>query len=542
VRILGINGGFGGGYQDAAAVLVVNGSLICAIEEERETRVKHSAGRMPTLSISRVLEIGKISMKEVDVVAFHGITWGNQILDKLHRYLFYTFGHCPEIHLVHHHHAHAASTYYTSPFEEALIFTVDGSGDGVSTRISIGKGNKIETLKDYYRPNSLGLFYAAVTQFCGFKRDSDEYKLMGLAAYGNDKRYDLSFFLNIKDGDYVLSNDYLIEIPPKTPSPNWQEMLFSNKLEQELSLRKRIENEIRQEYKDLAASAQYQLESVIMQMVKYYVATTNIQNVCLAGGVALNCKMNQKIMNLPEVKDLFVPPVAADMGVALGTAFVAYESLTKTRPVFNSVFCGNEYSDEKVELTLNACGITYTRCESPVVEAAALLAKNKVIGWFQGKMEYGPRALGNRSILANPLLTEMKDIVNKKIKFRESFRPFGASVLEEDMPLYFEGRNATSPYMTVVYDVKSEHRNLLQPITHADGTCRIQTVNRKQNQLFYELLVEFKKITGHGILLNTSFNLIHEPIVSTPREAVASFYGSGLEVLIINSFIVRKQF
>jgi carbamoyltransferase len=538
--ILGIHGGLGGGYQDAAAALLINGKLAGAIEEERLTRIKHAPGRMPTLAIAAVLEMAKIGIRDVDIVAFHGITWRKQLEEKIKNYFIYTFGYCPELHLVHHHHAHAASAFYSSPFEEALIITADGSGDGVSTRISVGKGLQIELLKEYYRPQSLGLFYSAITQLCGFKRDHDEYKLMGLAAYGDHRQFDLAAFLTIQDGTYQVNTDFLIDMPPLTPSPNWQEMLFTTRLEQYLKLPRRIEKTITQPYKDLAASAQHRLETAMCRLVQHYVSETGIRRVCLAGGVALNCKMNQRIMELPEVEALFVPPVAADMGIALGAAMIAHAVKTGARPQFTSVYCGNAYTDDSIQSVFTSCGIPYTKVTNPASEAARLLAGNKIIGWFQGSMEYGPRALGNRSILANPMHPEMKDLVNRKIKFRESFRPFGASVAAEDAPLFFKGKNTASPYMTVVYAVKEEYQKLLQAVTHADGSCRIQTVDSKQNALFYELLQEFKKLTGHAVLLNTSFNLSHEPMVCTPRDAVATFYASGLDALFIGNFMVSK--
>lgn len=497
---------------------------------------------MPTAAIRQVLTMGGLSIIDIDMVAFHGLTWGDGIEERLKRYFSYTFGACPPIHLVHHHHAHAAAAYYSSPFDEALIVTADGSGDGISTRISYGKGPTIEPLEEYARPHSLGLFYSAITQFCGFQRDREEYKLMGLAAYGNPDRYDLSAFLHAAEGRYVVDTRFFIDMPPRTPSPNWQEMLFNEALEHLLRLKKRTTQAITQEYIDVAAAAQYQLEITMEHLVRHHVLRSGVRYVCLSGGVALNCKMNQRIMNMPEVHGLYVPPVAADMGIALGAAYIAYLHLTNNKPSFSTVYCGNYYDDKEIEKILRVCGVPYVRPADVISVAAQLLANNKVIGWFQGGMEYGPRALGNRSILANALCPDIKNVVNQKIKLRESFRPFGASVLEEDMSTYFDGKNHSSPYMTVVYDVKKQYQTLLKAVTHADGTCRIQTVTAQQNPLFYELLLRFKELTGHGILLNTSLNLNHEPIVCSPRDALATYFASGLDALLIGNFLVKKNF
>ncbi len=539
--ILGINGGVRPGYQDISAVLMRDGQVIAAIEEERLNRVKHTAGHLPILAVEEVLSIAGIDIKEVSVLAFHGSTWQQHIETILQSHFKNYFGYCPQIKRYHHHDCHAASTFYPSGFDEALVITVDGSGDGVSTQIAIGRNNKLEVLERYERPQSLGMFYAMLTQFCGFKRDADEYKLMGLAAYGDASKFNLDEVLRVNENSYFLQEDFMVEIPHGQPAPGRNEMLFSNKLSTLTSLERRTQKSIEEPYKNLAAAAQLQLEKALIALVKKYVAQTGIRKVCLAGGVALNCLANQKIEALEEVQVLFIQPASSDAGISLGAAYLAsVEDGVSTFKKQTHTFFGNHFLQDEIAETIQRCGLQY-KIENDVVQCAAnFLAEDKVIGWFQGRMEFGPRALGNRSILANPAAADIQQIVNHKIKFREGFRPFGASVLEEDFHQFFEAKCADAPYMTKVFFVKEQYRELLRGVTHADGTCRVQTVNQSQNQLYYELLQTFKSKTGHGVLLNTSFNLSHEPIVNTPREAIASFYASGMDALFIGNCALKK--
>jgi carbamoyltransferase len=539
--ILGINGGVRPGYQDISAVLMHNGKVIAAVEEERLNRVKHAAGQLPILSIKEVLRIGRIGIKEISVVAFHGSTWQASIDDVLKSHFENHFGYCPLIKRYHHHDCHAASAFYPSGLEEALVITVDGSGDGVCTQISVGRQGKLELLHRYERPQSLGMFYSVFTQLCGFTRDADEYKLMGLAAYGQSGKYNLNDILSITGKGYQFNEEYMVQILPGQSSPTRHEMLFSNKLTSALQLNRRTENEITEPYKHLAAAAQLQLEQALVTLVKQYVAETGIQKVCMAGGVALNCLANQKIEALHEVEELFVQPASSDAGISLGAAYLA--SVDEGVSVFEKqthTFFGNEFSNQEIADTLQRCHLNFDVEENFVEDAATQLASNKVIGWFQGRMEFGPRALGNRSILANPAAPNIQQTVNHKVKFREGFRPFGASVLQEDFHDFFETKCADAPYMTKVFSVKEKYRELLKGVTHADGTCRVQTINKSQSELYYQLLSSFKSKTGFGVLLNTSFNLNHEPIVNTPREAVASFYASGLDELFIGNCRLKK--
>ncbi len=539
--ILGINGGFRQGYQDVSACLVCDGEVIAAVEEERISRIKFSAGKLPYTSVLEVLKQGNVSIKDVDLVAFHGSTWGDDFDEKIKTYFNNFFGYTPPVKRYHHHDCHAAGSFYSSGFKESLIVTMDYSGDGVSLQIAIGKDNRIENLKRFERPESLGLFYSLITQYCGFTKDSEEYKLMGLAAFGDKHAFDFSWLLSFANGDYHLNLEY-IEIPaPKAPSPHRDEMNYNYRFIEKMGQPKRIPNSsISQFYKDVAASAQFQLEKTVLHLIDFYTQTTGIKNVCLSGGVALNCLMNQKLMNADCIDHLFIQPASTDAGISMGAAWLGSIDLGKLPKAPLNAFLGNEFSEEAIESTLRICGINYKKENNFVELAAADLAQGKVIAWYQGRMEFGPRALGNRSILANPCLPNMQQLVNQKIKFRESFRPFGASVLIEDKALFFEGKANAAPYMTLVFDVKKNKADTIPAVVHADGTCRIQTVSEQDNILFYNLIRTFKQQSGVAVLLNTSFNLNHEPIVNTPREAIASFFSSGLDVLYLGNYRIQK--
>ena len=537
--ILGINGGFRAGYQDVSAVLIDNGKVIAAIEEERLSRIKHSAGRLPYLSALEVLKIANITINDVDLIAYHGSTWEDEIDVRIRQYFESHFGYCPKIKRYHHHNCHAAASYYSSGFDEALIISMDNSGDGVSLQIATGKNGKIEVLKRFDRPNSLGLFYSLITQYCGFTKDSDEYKLMGLAAYGNKTKFNFDWLINYENGELLLNTEYIHTVAPKAPSLHRDEMIFNEAFATKVGVAKRIPAApIASVHKDMAASAQLHLESLILKIAGHYLNTTGLKKLCTSGGVAINCLMNQRLMNELPVHDLFVQPASTDAGISLGAAWLAAVE-NGERPVTPAdAFLGNEFSNAEIKKVLDICQIDYTETNNPAEAAAELLAQNKVIGWFQGKMEFGPRALGNRSILANPAAPNIQQVVNQKIKFREGFRPFGASVLEEELQENFEGKLPVSPYMTVTYQTKPNKIRDLQGVTHADGTCRIQTVNETQNALFYQLIRHFRQKTGIGVCLNTSFNLNYEPIVCTPQQAIATFYGSGLDALLIGNYII----
>lgn len=540
--VLGISGGFRQGYQDVSACLVENGRVIAAIEEERLSRIKFSAGRLPYLSAIEVLKIAGKQITDVDYLAFHGSTWGDEIEQRVTEFYRQHLGYSPPLLRFHHHDCHAASTYYASGFNEALVVSIDNSGDGISVQISTGKGGKLNTIKRFSRPDSLGLFYQAITQFCGFVKDSDEYKLMGLASYGDRSKYKFDWLIDFKDGELKLNTDYIHTVAPNAPSLHKDEMVFNDAFLQKLNGTRRIPGtSFTDYYKDVAASAQQHLEGVLLRLIEHYVNETDLHNLCLAGGVALNCVANQSLMNSHFVHKLFIQPASSDAGIALGAAWLAAAQNGDAPQATAHTYLGNSYTNEEIEAVLKACNVKYERLDNTAVKAAGLIAEGKVIGWFQGNMEFGPRALGNRSILAGATGNNMQEIVNQKIKLRESFRPFCPSVLEEDATLYFEGKQAIAPYMTVTYNVKKEMQAVIPAVTHTDGTARIQTVKRQQNPLYYELLQHVKKATGHGVVLNTSFNLSYEPIVCTPRNALATYYSSGLDALVIGNFLLEKN-
>jgi len=541
MNIIGINGGFRGVYQDVSAVLVRDGTVIAAIEEERLSRVKYSPGRLPYLSVLEVMKIGGITMRQVDAIAFHGSTWDAEIDPRLKDYFRNHFGYAPPIHRYHHHDCHAAGAFFSSGFDKALVVTLDNSGDGISAQISLGEGSSVTCLKRFARPNSLGVFYSLFTQYCGFIKDKDEYKLMGLAAYGNRTAYDFSWLLDFIREELKLNTEFIHTSPPGAPSLHRDEMIFNEVFEKKMGKGRRIPSEpITQYYKDIASSAQNHLNEMALKLLKHFTDQTGTRRICLAGGVALNCLMNQRIMNAPFVEGLYIHPASSDAGISMGAAFIACLE-NGIKPVApENAFLGNEFSDAEILKVLQNCGIAFQPCSDPAAQAAEGVAGNQVIGWFQGRMEFGPRALGNRSILANPAAPEIQSVVNRKIKFRDSFRPFGASVVEEDALRLFEGKFPVSPYMTVNYNVRNEHRERLKGVTHYDGSCRIQTVNERQNPLYYRFLKLLKDKTGYGVCLNTSFNLNYEPIVCTPQQALATFFASGLDVLLIGNYLVKK--
>lgn len=539
--ILGINGGLRQGYQDVSACLIEDGQLIAAIEEERISRIKFSAGRLPFLSVLEVLKISNKKIQDIDYVAFHGSTWGDEFKPKLVAYFKNNFGFSPQIEQFHHHDCHAASAFFASGFKSSLVVTLDNSGDGVSLQVSLGNEKGIKPLKRFERPNSLGIFYSLITQYCGFQRDADEYKLMGLSSYGNKDKYDFSDVIDFQSGRLSINEEFIVSIPPKQPSPHKDEMLFSEAFLYKMKLPRRLpKSAIDSFYMDVAASAQAHFEKLMIKILLYYINETEQHKICFAGGSALNCVMNQKIMNLGEVDSLFVQPASSDAGISLGAAWLMARKQNQIPCPPENYYLGSGYSNEAIEEILKSAKLTYYFTPKPEQLAAEFIANNKVLGWFQGRSEFGPRALGNRSILANATNPDMQKIVNEKIKFREGFRPFCPSVLEEDFSNYFEGDQNIAPYMNITYHVKKDAREKIPAVCHIDNTARIQTVNEKQNKKFYDLLLALKQKTSCGVVLNTSFNLAHEPIVNSPRDAIATFYASGLDVLILGNYVLEK--
>jgi carbamoyltransferase len=547
---LGINAAF----HDSAASLVKDGELIAAAEEERFTHVKHakrpvpfSAYELPYHAIDYCLKEAGIHLKEVDHISYSFDPAMNRIqvypgLDDLY---LTSIRRAPNLlvsgyplhlqkqfdgtttsdfewHFVDHHVAHAASAFIVSPYNHAAILTIDGRGENVSTTYYLGKGTQLEKLSEVLIPHSLGLLYEAVTAHLGFLHSSDEYKVMALASYGKPTFLDeFSSIIHLgKNGTYTIDSHLL-------------EPMFG-------PTRKR-NAPLTQKHFDIAHSLQKVLGATVLQLVNWLYEVTQEENLCMAGGVALNCVMNAVIRDKGPFKNIWVQPAAGDAGTALGAALWidAQERKTNERKfMMDHAFWGPEYADEEVEAFLKWTKVPYRRLDNIAKEAAQILAQDKVIGWYQGRMEFGPRALGGRSILASPIHAGMQARLND-IKDREDFRPVAPVVLEEDAGEWFNDASH-SPFMLFVYDVKDDKADIIPAVKHVDGTARIQTINRQQHPCYYALLKEFKKLTGVPVLVNTSFNTRGEPIVCTPRDAVECFWTSPFDALVINSFLLEK--
>ncbi|UCF07582.1 MAG: carbamoyl transferase [Thermoplasmata archaeon] len=537
--ILGISGGVRGGNQDGSATLMKDSEVVASVEEERLLRIKHAPGKLPEKAMRFVLNYGNITMEDVDLLVFPGETYKN-FKEILGKYIISKFGWCPEIELVNHHDAHCASAYYASGFDEAMIVSADLSGDSVCTEFCRGSGQDMEVLRRIPKPNSLGIFYSVLTQYVGFQRDNDEYKVMGLSSYGTRGAFDFDWFLKYGGGAYDLNTDYIRIPPPGQPNPSKQEPFYNQKLVDKMGAPRLPEGEVTAHYEDIAACGQEHLEKVFVEMVTQLHKDTGLRKLCLAGGVALNCVVNQRLMNLDFIDDLYIQPAASDAGLSLGAAYMMARREGFTLKALPDVFMGPEYTNDELQQSLDMAGVKYSEEKDVASVAAQKVSEDKIVGWYHGRMEFGPRALGNRTILANPQNPDMKDIVNNKIKFREQFRPFAPSVLEEDSPLYFVGKSKAAPYMTITFDVTEGAKDVIPSVVHVDDTSRIQTVNKEQNAIYYEYLQELKKVTGHGVTLNTSFNVKGDPIVNTPYQALATFYGSGMDVLILGNYILEK--
>jgi carbamoyltransferase len=534
---LGISGGVLAGNQDAAACLLRDGRIVAAVEEERLLGIKHANGQLPKRAIEHCLARAGIGIRDVAAVGFPGITWTG-FETTLRDYFALHFGHAPEIRLFDHHHAHAASSYLFSGLEDALVLTMDFSGDRTCTALFHARDASIEPVLRLGRPNSLGLFYSMLTQYLGFAKDDEEYKVMGLASYG-EPRYDLSRILRPEGESYALNPAFVKSaLHPELPAPSKQEALFAPL---PLPRPHRVSGEAIEPYHmDVAASAQRALEEAVLNLLRHAAAKSPSRNLCLAGGVALNCVMNQRIRESGLFETVFVPPHVSDAGLSLGCAALLSLEQEGTRPEpIGGCSWGPRVSDDEIEKILERCALRWERPDDLCATVADDLADGHIVGWFQGGLEFGPRALGHRSILADPRRAEMKERVNQAVKFREGFRPFAPSCLEERAADYFEGA-VRSPYMTLTFDVKPEQRGGVPAVTHVDGTARVQTVGRSESPLFHRLIAEFERLTGIPMLLNTSMNVRGQPIVADPRGAVALFYSTGLAGLALGPYYLRK--
>tara|TARA_Y100000996_G_scaffold405404_1_gene380517 strand:- start:2280 stop:3605 length:1326 start_codon:yes stop_codon:yes gene_type:complete len=440
--------------------------------------------------------------------------------------------------------SHAAHTFFTSPYEEAAILTIDGVGEWSTTSFGIAKNNTISLTNDIRWPHSLGLFYSAFTYFLGFKVNEGEYKLMGLASYGKPKYYDLILdkLIDVKgDGSIQLNMKYFAFTYDKVMTNENFSKLFN------ISPKKKDEK-MEQIHFDIGASAQKVLEDIILKMVNHIYEKFPVKNLCLGGGVALNGVANYRILKEGPFENVHIPPSPGDAGSAVGSAqYLHYTHNNQKRiiekdiskVIIENVYVGPSYSDEAIKKFLDSKNIQYERLTRDILlkTTAQLIADGKIVGWYQGKMEWGPRALGCRSILADPRKAEMKDILNEKIKHRESFRPFAPSILEEFVSEYFE-TDIPNPYMVMVVPIRKPE--IIPAVTHVDGTGRLQSVNKDANPLYYDLIKEFQKITGVPVIINTSMNVMGEPIVNTPEEAYQMILKTDMDFIVLGNYLVKK--
>ena len=582
-------------FHDAAAALLRDGRLIAAAEEERFTRKKHDY-EFPQHAIDFCLRTGGIRAGELDYVVFF-----EKPFLKFERLLLSSMQTFPRSHRVfreamitwlgdklwikhliqkrlgvppskilfsEHHLSHAASAFFCSPFEEAAILTVDGVGEWTTASLGIAKGTEIKLLKEIRFPHSLGLLYSAFTAFLGFEVNEGEYKVMGMAPFGTpryvDKVHKLIQLGN--DGSFELDMDYFsFHYSPQQTFNGRFEQLFGSPRDPNVHFFTPASGypsyfgekpgnfaelgKQNQHYADVAASIQAVTEEVMLKMAQYVHKETGQKKLCMAGGVALNSVANGKILEQTPFEEIYIQPSAGDGGGAIGAALYAYHAvLGKPRGfVMEHAYWGEEHGPAEIERFLKENGVCYHRLddEERLIERVVdRLQEGKVVGWLQGRFEWGPRALGNRSILADPRRADMKDLVNVKIKFREPFRPFAPSVLVERVEDYFAlpdaGKHYPARFMLYVVDVKEDKQEVIPAVTHVDGTGRVQTVRRADNARYYRLIEAFGQATGVPILLNTSFNLKGEPIVNTPAEAFHTFHASGMDMLVLGDYMIEK--
>ncbi len=593
-KILGISAF----YHDSAAAILNDGNIVAAAQEERFSRIKHDSS-YPWHSINYVLNEASLKLSEIDAIVFYekpflkferlletylafapigfksfSISMAVWLREKLFQKKFLfdklkeqdsSFTDINRIKFSEHHYSHAASAFLPSPFNEAIILTLDGVGEWATTTVAIGKDNKIDMLKEIHFPHSLGLLYSAFTYYTGFKVNGGEYKLMGLAPYGSPKYTDkiLNNLINVKDdGSFKLNLKYFdYGTGLKMTNENFND-LFGQKV------RNSKLEEITQFHMDIASSIQKVTEDIVLKICKSLKKEYKIKNLCLAGGVALNCVANGNIYKEKIFENIWVQPAAGDAGGALGAALAYYYLQKKNKRNINALddmkgsYLGPEFNDEQIEKILNKIGAKYKKfSEDEMIEKSAnSLADGKTIGWFQGRMEFGPRALGNRSILADPRSREMQKNLNLKIKFRESFRPFAPSVLKDKVGDWFD-YNSDSPYMLMVAKVKKDKqvditkneknlfgidklniaRSKIPAVTHVDYSARIQTVEKNKNKLYYKLIAKFDELTKVPILVNTSFNIRGEPIVCSIEDAYRCFLTTDLDLLICGNYILNKE-
>lgn len=552
-------------YHDSAASLIKDGKIVCAVEEERFSRIKHD-NQFPIKAIQFCLSQEKITVADLGYIAYYekpllkferilenfvitypyslkpflkGIPEWLSYKMKIEKTIREKLAYKGEIYFIPHHHSHAAAAFFTSPFTESAVLTIDGVGEYETTSLWKGSKNRISPLGSVFFPHSLGLLYSTFTAYLGFKVNEDEYKVMGLAAYGVPNMCDkIHRLIEIKeDGSFHLNISYF--------SFREEFRMWNNRFESIFGKPRNPKDSITGRHKDIAASIQSVTEEIYFKILNYLYKITECPNLCLSGGVALNALANGKIYKKTPFKHVHIFGPAGDSGASLGAPLYVHSVLLGRRKQSQTkTLCyGSSYSNKQIASCLRGTGLRFKKFKNQddlIYKTAGLLARNKIVGWFQGKMEFGPRALGARSILANPKPKNMKEKVNK-IKIRELFRPFAGSILQEKVQEYFEvpERNHWSPFMTFCFKVKSNNIENITAIVHKDNTCRIQTVNM-ENGIYYKLIKEFYKITGIPCVLNTSFNLKGEPIIESPKQAIEDYLKTSLDALIMGDYIITK--
>ena len=559
-------------YHDSAAAILKDGHVVAAVEEERFSRKKFDDG-FPRMAIDWCLKEAGITPEQINSVAFYDkpVLKFERLLDNyiavaprglysflnvipkwLHKRLWikeeikkHMRGYQGDIIFPEHHMSHAAHTFFTSPFDEAAILTVDGVGEWSTSSFGSAENTSIKLTNDIRWPHSIGMFYSAFTYFLGFKVNEGEYKLMGLSAYGKPKYYDL-----ILNEILDVKNDGSLHLNLKYFAFTYDKVMTNQKFAELFGIPRREENvKAEQIHYDIAASAQKVLEDIMLKMVNHVHKKTGMKNLCLGGGVALNGVANYRILKEGPFESVHIPPSPGDGGSAIGCAQYLYYIHKKQRRIIvqdhakriqENVYVGPSFSNDEIKSFLEENNIDYEYLarEQLLQTTAKLISEQNVVGWYQGKIEWGPRALGNRSILADPRDSKMKDVLNEKIKHRELFRPFAPSILEEYVSEYFD-LNIPSPYMLFVAKVKKPDK--IPAVTHVDGTGRLQTVSREANPLYYDLINDFYKITGVPVVVNTSMNVRGEPIVNTPEQAYAMIIKTEMDYIMMGNYMIQRR-
>ncbi|MFH1460280.1 MAG: carbamoyltransferase C-terminal domain-containing protein [Candidatus Omnitrophota bacterium] len=569
MKILGVGPSM---FHDPAAALIINGEVVAAAEEERFTREKHSCNKLPIQAIKYCLSFAKINAGDIDIIAF---PWSAQIYNQLKfEYLRRKFFHSPDraikavikadkicrekaqivqniaeqlgvgtlktkMVFVEHHLAHAASAFYCSGFDQASLLSVDGSGEFTATLLACADKKGITKISQISVPDSLGLFYSTFTEYLGFRSNDGEYKLMGMAPYGNAEKVNLDHILtwNEKKGTYKCNDNY---IWVKRNLRYVKDKMYSKRLVKEFGIPREGDG-LAEPYTDIAASVQKKLEEIVIKLVDRHLKTDLLShgNLCFAGGCALNVALNRRLLEVPYIKNLWVQPASHDAGASLGAAvYAAVECQERINPMQHA-YLGPEFDNQTIEQELAKFDFPFTKEKDICKIVAGLLDSGNIVGWFQGRMEWGPRALGNRSILGNPKIKGTADKINAIVKFRENWRPFCPSILKEYAPDILNSEHS-APFMTIAFKVSDKWKKIIPEVVHVDNTCRPQIVDKKTNPKFYKVIESFYEKSNVPVLINTSLNRRGEPMICSPFDALKMFKESGLDYLAIGDYLVKK--